>query len=47
MANASAQVTMLLTQLERSNRVNGARSAESRAIRLRLRKLGHRGGLRG
>jgi len=44
---ASAQFESLISRLIESNRRNGARSNESRRIRLRLRALGHRGGAQG
>jgi hypothetical protein len=42
-----AAIDGLLEKLERSNRHEGSRSNQSRRIRIELRKLGHRGGLRG
>jgi hypothetical protein len=41
------EVQLLLVKLATSNKNLGSRSSESRAIRRKLRRLGHTGGLRG
>ncbi len=40
------EISSLLDQLAIANENQGSRSNESRKIRIELRKLGHRGGLR-